>query len=80
MLVLPAITNRITRCGDPAADRGLGDDPSIPDGRDELVLRHDAFAVTDEIVDQIEDLGLDSDRVGAAPEFPSVGVKRAVLE
>jgi hypothetical protein len=43
---------------DPAAERGLRDDPTLPNSSEQIVLGNDPVPVLDEVDENVEDLGL----------------------
>src|SRR3974390_917504 len=59
---------------------GGGNDASFPDMLDELVLADHTVGILREIEQQIEDLGLDMDAAGGAPELPPSIVGRKIIE
>jgi hypothetical protein len=42
---------------DPAAESGLGDDPTLPNSGEQIVLGNDPVPVLDEVDEDVEDLG-----------------------
>jgi hypothetical protein len=68
------------RGGDPAGQRRLRDDPSVPDRRQQIILAGDAIPVRDEIRQEIEYLWFDLDQVGAAPQLAPLQIKSVVAE
>jgi hypothetical protein len=60
-LLFAAVADRMPRGGDPASQRGFGDDAPVPDRRQQVILADDAVPVLDEIGKQIEHLGFDLD-------------------
>ena len=58
-LLLAAIANGLAHRINAAVERGIRDDATAPDGRDEIVLAHHAIAVFDQIDQQVEYLRLD---------------------
>jgi hypothetical protein len=60
-LVGPVITKRSSGAIDAAAERGLGDDPAIPDRLYQFILADNPVMVTHEVDNEIEHLGLDMD-------------------
>jgi hypothetical protein len=60
-LLVPGVTKRSPGTIDPAAQRGLGDDPAIPDRLDKFILADNPVMVAHEVKDEIEHLRLDMD-------------------
>src|SRR5262249_24790865 len=66
---------RLPRSMDMAGQCRLRDNSTTPNTRDEVVLADDPVTVPHEINQQIEDLRLDLDQIGAASELAPVDVK-----
>src|SRR5262249_6041988 len=79
-LLFPAVADGMPRGGDPAGQRGLRDDPSPPDRRQQIILARDAIPVLDQIRQEIEYLWFDLDQLGAAPQLAPLEVERVVAE
>jgi len=79
-LLLAAVADGLPRGGDPAGQRGLRDDPSVPDRRQQIILAGDTIPVRDEICQEIEYLWFDLDQLGAAPQLAPLEVERVVAE
>ena len=62
-LVGPVVTKRTPGAIDAAGERGLGDDPAIPDRLDQFILADNAIMVTHQVNDEIEHLRLDMNRL-----------------
>ena len=62
-LVVSVVTKRAPGAIDAAGERGLGDDPAIPDRLDQLILADNPVMVAHQVNDEIEHLGLDMDRL-----------------
>jgi hypothetical protein len=60
---------------DARAQRRLGYDTTVPDGGEEVVLRHDTVSVTDQKFDEIEDLRFDGYGHFPAPQFAPAGIE-----
>jgi hypothetical protein len=75
-----AVADGMPRGGDPAGQRRLRDDPSVPDRRQQIILAGDAIPVRDEIRQEIEYLWFDLDQLGAAPQLAPLQVERVVAE
>src|SRR4029079_1304225 len=68
-------------CGmDAAVECGVRDDPSLPDGCDQVVLADDMLAIVDQIDQQVEHLRLDRDQFAARAQFAAVGVQGKIVE
>ena len=61
-LVVSVVAKRAPGAIDAAGERGLGDDPAIPDRLDQLVLADDPIVVAHQMNDEIEHLGLNMNR------------------
>jgi hypothetical protein len=79
-LLFTAVADRMPRGGDPAGQRGFGDDAPVPDRRQQVILAGDAVPVRDEIGKQIEDLGFDLDQVAATAQLAPLQVESVVGE
>src|SRR5262249_13988593 len=60
-LLVAAVTDRDSQCIDARADGRFRYDAPLPDRCDQIVLADDAFAVADQVFQEIEDLRLDRD-------------------
>ncbi|CFP59088.1 Uncharacterised protein [Bordetella pertussis] len=58
----------------------FGDDAAVPDGLDQFVAVDDAFAVCQQIGQQVEDLRRSRDRPGRARQFAPVKVEQTVVK
>ena len=65
---------------DPTGERRFRYDPPAPDAVEHVVLADDAVAVSNEVFQKIEDLGLNGDDLIAAAQLAPVGIEGAVLE
>jgi hypothetical protein len=79
-LLLAAVANGGSRDVDAGSYCGIGDDPSVPDGGDQIVLADDALTIADQILEKIEHLRRDGNRLRPATQLPPVGVEHAILE
>jgi hypothetical protein len=70
-LPVAVVAHRLAGGIDAARQRRLRDDPPVPDRCDQVVLGHHPVAVLHEIEQQVENLRLDRDRLGAAPQLSS---------
>ena len=52
----------------------------MPHMRDQVVLADHALAIADEILQKIENLRLDGDKIGSPPQFLPVKIKRIIFE
>ena len=68
-LVVSVVTKRAPGAIDAAGERGLGDDPAIPDRLDQLILADNPVMVAHEVNDEIEDLGLDMNGFAKPAQF-----------
>ena len=58
----------------------FGDDPSVPDRVEQIVLADDVLAVLDQMDEQVEDLRPDRDGPRSPGEFPPVKVEQIIFE
>src|SRR5262249_33259495 len=79
-LLLAAVADGLPRGRDPAGQRRLRDDPSVPDRRQQIILAGDTIPVRDEIRQEVEYLWFDLDQFGATPELAPLEVERVVAE
>ena len=61
-LIVSVVAKRAPGAIDAAGERGLGDDPAIPDRLDQLILADNPIVVAHQMNDEIEHLGLNMDR------------------
>ena len=61
-LVVSVVAKRAPGAIDAAGERGLGDDPAVPDRLDQLILADNPVVVAHQMNDEIEYLGLDMHR------------------
>jgi hypothetical protein len=55
-------------------------DAPFPDGRDQIVVADHTVAVAHQEFQNVEDLRLDRDGAGTASQFPTIGIKAAVIK
>ena len=79
-LVAAGVADGVARGVDPRADRGLRDDPPLPDRLDEPVFGHEGAGVLGQQVQDVEDLGLDGDRLAAPGQDVASEVQPGVAE
>ena len=61
--LIVAVVTKHSPCGiDSTAERGLGDNPAIPDGLEKFILADNSVTVTHQMNDEVEDLGLNMHR------------------
>jgi len=65
-LLASAIAHRLARGIDAAGQRRIGHDATAPHCRDQIVLTGHSVAILDEVKQQVKNLGLQRDEVGAA--------------
>jgi hypothetical protein len=68
-LVVAVVTKRSPGAIDTATERGLGDDPAVPDRFDKLILADNPAMVTHEVNDEIEHLRLDMDGLAESAQL-----------
>jgi hypothetical protein len=68
-LIVAAVAQRPPRSTDAGAERCLGDETTLPNLLDQLILAHDSVAMLDKVNDQIEDLRLDVNNSAGTPQF-----------
>src|SRR5262245_15601000 len=68
-LIVAAVAQRPPRSTDAGAERCVGDETTLPNCFDQLILAHDSVAMLDEVDDQIEDLRLDVNNGAGSPQF-----------
>jgi hypothetical protein len=79
-LLFAAVADCMPRGGDPAGQRGFGDDAPVPDRGEQVILAGDAVPVLDEIGKQIEYLRLDLDQLVPAAQLATLQVENIVTE
>ena len=78
-VLMPAVVADCPARGvDPARERRFRNDPSLPDGVDQIVFADDTIMVFHEIHQQVEYLRLDGDLVTGAGELASIGIKHMI--
>jgi hypothetical protein len=80
VLRISAVSNCLPRRRYPAMKSGLGDDTSVPDFADQLVLAHDPVSMPDEQQQQIKDLRLYVDDCAIPAQFASRRVEFEAIE
>jgi hypothetical protein len=56
----------------------FGDDPATPDRLQQIVFADDAFAVPDQVNQEVEDLRFECDPLAVPPEFAPIDVKQVI--
>ena len=79
-LLTAAVAESAARRVDAARHCRVGNDPSVPDRIEQIVLADDALAFAHQIVDQVEDLRFDRDQRIRAPKLAAVGIEREILK
>src|SRR5262245_24963950 len=79
-LGIAAVANGISGGVDAGCQCRIRDDASVPNRGDEIVLAHDAFAVADQMQQQVEYLRLYRQQVVFMPQFASRGIERVILK
>src|SRR5262245_61875713 len=79
-LTAAAVAHGLARRIDPAGQGRIRDDAPAPDRRDQIVLRHHAVPVLDQVEKDIEHLWFESNLLGAAPELPPSAVEHIVAK
>jgi hypothetical protein len=74
-LLCAGVADGAAERSDPAAERGLRNDPALPDRREHLVLADDARTIEDQEMEEVEDLRLHRDTGALTPQFPSPGIE-----
>jgi hypothetical protein len=74
-LTPPTVADGATRRAQPAAQGGVGYDPTLPDGGKQLLLGEHTVAVEDKNLDEIEDLGLDMHGLAGPSELPAAAIQ-----
>ncbi len=74
-LLLAAVANGVTDCGDTAAERRFRNDAPIPHRRDQLILADHVITIADQILQKVKHLRFDANEVHAPPQFPPFDVK-----
>src|SRR6266571_1922085 len=75
-LPLAVVTDGVANRVDLAREGGFRNDAAAPYGRHEVILADDAFAILDQIQQEIEGLRLGGDQRRAAPQFPAVCIEQ----
>ncbi|MGB7259261.1 MAG: hypothetical protein WBD48_14390 [Pseudolabrys sp.] len=74
------VADGLTRGVDARAERRIRDDAPMPYRREDIVTAHDAVAISDEIVEEIENLRLDRLQKIAAAQLAPACIENAVLK
>jgi hypothetical protein len=68
-LIVSVVAKRAPGAIDSAGERGLRDDPAIPDLLDQFILADNPVTVVHQVNDEIEHLRLDMDRFPKPAQF-----------
>ena len=79
-LLVAGISDYTPRRVDAVGQGGLGNDAPVPDRGQQIFLGDDPFAVSHQMNEEIENLGLDSHKRTFPAQFPPIRVEYAVLE
>ena len=81
-LLVSIVANGAPRRADAGAQRCLGDDTTLPNGLDKLVLAYNSIAIPDEVNEQIEHLWLDADNLTTSAQLmpPKIDFKLGEAE
>jgi hypothetical protein len=75
-----AVPDRSARCLDTTVDCGIGDDPTTPHSRQEIVLAEHPVPVLQETHEQVEDLRFERDRRTTSFKLAALSIKLMVAE
>src|SRR4029079_8846556 len=79
-LFLAAVADFCAHGADPAAKGRVGDDPSLPHSSNELIPTDHTFAVSDQVVQQIEYLRLEGPPPTAPPQLTPPRIQHAIVK
>ena len=79
-LRLAVVAERTPRRHDPAAQRGVTDEASTPDGVEQFVPGDEAVMMSDQFRNHCEHLRFDADAFVSTPQFGTTGVQDEVVE
>jgi hypothetical protein len=79
-LGVAAVADGAAGCVDAGCQCRIRDDASVPNRGDEIVLAHDAFAVADQMQQQVEYFRLHRQQMVFMPQLASLGIERVVLK
>src|SRR5262245_3356058 len=79
-LSVAAVADGTSGSVDASCQCRIRDDASIPNRSDEIVLAHDAFAVADQMQQQVEYLRLHRQQMVLMPQLASLGIERVILK
>lgn len=74
------VSDEVPRRLDAAAERGVRDDAAFPDLLDQLVPGHDVIAVFNQDNQELQNLGLEGQRLTPARDFKQGGIDLIVAE
>jgi hypothetical protein len=77
---LAAVAERAASGVDARAQRGLGNNPPVPDGCDQVVLADHAIAIAHQIDQQIEYLWFNWDQRAFAAQLPAACIQHKIFE
>ena len=77
-LLLAVISDRGSGAVDTGSQRRFRNNPSLPDGRNEVVFADHVLAVADQVLKQVKDLRGDGDEVTVATQLAPIRVERAI--
>jgi len=75
MLYLTTVADRLANGCQSAAECRLGNDPTAPNPLNQFFLADHAVTLRNKILQQVEDLPGDGDKIGRTPQLPSGGVQ-----
>src|SRR5262245_12209584 len=79
-LFLAGIADGSSSCRKPAADGRAGHKPAVPNRCNQVIAANDAVAISNEMQQEIEDLRLNGNQLGAAFQFAPIRVKRILIK
>src|SRR6185436_870197 len=79
-LPLAGIAYRISRGIQSRRQRSIGDDASVPDGANKVVLADDALSVPDQVIEQVKNLRCGRNCISCPIQFTPFRVERVILK
>src|SRR5215207_6600325 len=79
-LIVSVVAERLARSVDPTRERRHRDDPSIPNGVEDLVLADDPLSVAEQEDEEVEDLRLDMHGRSRPTQLLARDVQLAIFE
>src|SRR5262249_44142132 len=78
-LLLATVPDGAPSCIDPGGQGRVGNDPPVPDGGNQVVLADDSLAISDQIIQEVEDPRRNANELGSATQLAPVRVQHIIF-